>query len=139
VSGNVVGGNILTAGIMSSAGNATHGNVSAVGRVLVGNGNASTPSFGFTSDGAIDTGFYWVSDGYLGVTNNGVQTAIFQPQNVFRQIPTVTGNLPAASSAGAGSRAFVTDANSNQFANLLVGSGSYNVPVFSNGTNWYVG
>jgi filamentous hemagglutinin len=138
--GNVTGGNVLTVGIMSSAGNATHGNVSAVGRVLVGNGSPSAPSFGFTSDGAIDTGFYWVSDGNLGVTNNGVQSAQFYPTGVFGQIPTTVGNLPSATTAGL--RAFVTDSNrvaSGNFGATVATGGSNTVSVFSNGSNWLIG
>lgn len=126
-------GNVSGANIIASA------NVSVTGRVLVGNGSASVPSYAFTSDGAIDTGFYWVSDGNIGVTNNGVQTAQFLPDGVFRQIPRTVGTLPSASSVGAGARAFCTDLNSTTFGNLAVGGGGTYMPVFSNGTNWYIG
>ena len=53
--------------------------------------------------------------------------------------PGTVANLVLANVAGAGAKAFVTDATSNTFANLVVGGGIYNVPVFSNGVNWYVG
>ena len=53
--------------------------------------------------------------------------------------PGTVANLVLANVAGAGAKAFVTDATSNIFANLVVGGGIYNVPVFSNGVNWYVG
>ena len=132
--GNVTGGNLLTGGSISATANITVG-----GRVVVGNGSASVPSFSFTSDGAVDTGFYWVSDGNIGVTNNGVQTAQFLPSGVFKQIPTTVGSLPSASSVGAGARAFCTDLNSTTFGNLAVGGGGTYMPVFSNGTNWYIG
>jgi len=58
---------------------------------------------------------------------------------VIKTTPVVANSLPSAATVGNGARAFVTDANSNTFANLLVGGGIYSVPVFSNGTNWYVG
>lgn len=47
--------------------------------------------------------------------------------------------LPLASTAGAGARAFVTDATATTFNSLVAGSGSSGVPVFSDGANWRVG
>jgi hypothetical protein len=52
---------------------------------------------------------------------------------------TTVANLPTAASAGAGARAFVTDANSTSFNASLVGGGSNAVPVFSDGSAWKVG
>jgi hypothetical protein len=114
-------------------------NINLTGIIRGGNGNVSAPTYGFTADGAYDTGFYWVSDGVIGVTNQGVQSAQFQAGGVFKQTTTTVDALPSAATAGAGARAFVTDAASNQFANILANGGTYYVPVFSNGTNWYVG
>jgi hypothetical protein len=51
----------------------------------------------------------------------------------------VTGTIPAASGVGAGARAFVTDADSITFGNLYVGGAANAMPVWSNGTNWYIG
>ena len=53
--------------------------------------------------------------------------------------PVTVTNLPSASSVGAGSRAFVTDANATTFASIVAGSGSNGVPVYSDGTNWRIG
>lgn len=49
--------------------------------------------------------------------------------------------LPSASgtTAGAGARAFVTDANATTFASIVSGSGANGVPVYSDGTNWRIG
>jgi hypothetical protein len=47
--------------------------------------------------------------------------------------------LPSASTAGAGARAFVTDANSTTFLATAVGGGANAVPVVSNGTSWVIG
>ena len=47
--------------------------------------------------------------------------------------------LPSASTAGAGARAFVTDANATTFASTVAGGGSNKVPVTSDGTNWIIG
>jgi hypothetical protein len=73
--------------------------------------------------------------------NNGVLTA---PGNILANGIVKTGvfvasTIPTASSVGAGSRAFVSDADSVIFGNLYVGGAANNMPVWSNGTNWYVG
>ena len=47
--------------------------------------------------------------------------------------------LPTASDAGAGARSFITDANTATFGSQVNSGGSNAVPVWSNGTNWYVG
>ena len=47
--------------------------------------------------------------------------------------------LPSASLVGAGARAFVSDATSSTFAAAYVGGGSNNVPVYSNGSSWFIG
>lgn len=48
-------------------------------------------------------------------------------------------NLVAAGTAGAGARAFVTDATATTFASVVAGGGANNVPVYSDGTNWRIG
>jgi len=90
-------------------------------KVHVGGTLASNVVATFTNNSVTVTGNVIVSGKYIKLT----------PSNV--------ANLVSASTAGAGAKAFVTDANSNTFANLVVGGGIYNVPVFSNGTNWYIG
>jgi hypothetical protein len=52
---------------------------------------------------------------------------------------TTVSGLPTASTAGAGARAFVTDANATTFLSVVAGGGSNNVPVVSDGTNWLIG
>lgn len=49
------------------------------------------------------------------------------------------GTLPSAATAGAGARAFVTDANATTFASTVAGGGANKVPVTSDGTNWIIG
>jgi len=48
-------------------------------------------------------------------------------------------NLAAAETAGAGARAFVTDATATTFLSTVAGGGSNKVPVVSDGTNWLIG
>jgi hypothetical protein len=52
---------------------------------------------------------------------------------------TTVGSLPAAATAGAGARSFVTDATATTFLSTVVGGGTHNVPVVSDGTNWLIG
>jgi hypothetical protein len=47
--------------------------------------------------------------------------------------------LPSAATAGAGARAFVNDALAPVFGSAVASGGTVNVPVYSNGTNWFVG
>ena len=48
-------------------------------------------------------------------------------------------SLPAASSAAAGARATVSDANATTFAAIVAAGGANTVPVYSDGTNWRIG
>jgi len=62
--------------------------------------------------------------------------------NVLKTVTSTVSGLPTASSAGAGARAFVTDANlaaSGNFGAAISGSGANNVPVYSDGTSWRIG
>ena len=56
---------------------------------------------------------------------------------IVNQAYLVSG-LPAASTVTYG-RAFVTDANSTTFNDIVVGGGSNKIPVHSDGTNWRIG
>jgi hypothetical protein len=51
----------------------------------------------------------------------------------------VTGNIPAAATVGEGSRAFVSDATATTFASAYTGGGANKVPVYSDGSAWYIG
>ena len=53
--------------------------------------------------------------------------------------PVLTAALPSAVTAGAGARAFVTDASSTTFNTALTGGGANRVPVFSDGSAWRIG
>jgi hypothetical protein len=47
--------------------------------------------------------------------------------------------LPSAAAANEGYRGFITDGNNATFNQVAGGSGTFIVPVFSDGTNWRVG
>ncbi len=56
------------------------------------------------------------------------------------KVPGVTvANLPAAATAGAGARSFVTDALTPTFGSAVTGGGTVPVPVYSTGAAWNVG
>lgn len=67
-----------------------------------------------------------------------------RPRNIFAAgyvvtLSTTVASLPAAATAGAGARAFVTDANATTFLSTVAGGGANKVPVVSDGTNWLIG
>lgn len=58
----------------------------------------------------------------------------------YVQTPSMTvANLAAAATAGAGARAFVTDATATTFLSTVAGGGANKVPVVSDGANWLIG
>jgi hypothetical protein len=60
----------------------------------------------------------------------------------IKATPTTVAALPAASTAGAGARTFVTDSNnslSSHHGQTVTGGGANFTPVYSDGTNWRVG
>ena len=58
---------------------------------------------------------------------------------VVKTTTLTVATLPAAATVGAGSRSFVTDANTTTFLATVGSGGSNAVPVVSNGTFWIVG
>ena len=57
----------------------------------------------------------------------------------LRHTPRTVASLPTAAIAGAGARAFVSDASAPTFGSTVVGGGAVNAPVYSDGTNWRIG
>lgn len=68
------------------------------------------------------------------ITGGNLKTTGIVKSGVF-----TTGTIPSASSAGAGARAFVTDATLVTFGSAYVGGAGNAVPVWSNGTGWFIG
>ena len=63
-------------------------------------------------------------------------------KNVVKTTPTTYAALSAAATAGAGARAYITDANvtmASNYGSLVSGGGANNAPVVSDGTNWRIG
>jgi hypothetical protein len=67
-----------------------------------------------------------------------------RPRNLYmgswiRMATTTVASLPAAATAGAGARMFVTDASAPTFGSAVAGGGAVTVPVYSTGSAWNVG
>jgi hypothetical protein len=82
-------------------------------------------------------------DRYLNQLNNVLRLYFNQLNKIIGQLRAddnyLVANLPSAATMGAGSRLFVTDSSVSTFGSTVVGGGSTNVPVYSDGTNWKVG
>lgn len=97
--------------------------------------------FGWTSSninaaGTIDTCLYRKAAKIIEI-NNG--TAGSYNATAFSTGSQTVANLPAAATAGAGARSFVTNATATTFLSTVAGGGANKVPVVSDGTNWLIG
>jgi hypothetical protein len=87
-----------------------------------------------TAANIITTGTYGNITGANVISANSVSVTTF-----VRTAAVTFATLPDAVAAGAGARAFITDGNTATFGSQVSGGGANAVPVYSNGTNWYVG
>ena len=182
--GNITGGNLITAGVVSATGNISGGNLSGTsisgtlttaaqtnitsvgtlgslavtgnitggnanvaGRILVGSGTAAAPGITFSADVSQDTGFYWISDGNIGVSTNGTLRVTFDNAGGIVATGNISGgNLSGTSISGTlttaaqtnitsvgtlGSLAVtgnITGGNANVAGRILVGSGTAAAP-----------
>ena len=99
----------------------------------IANGTASVLAYSVGAEIAFTTGV------------GGVNSAIFSNTLYTFNRPlkftplTLVSSLGNAVTLGAGTRAFVNDANTTTFNAIVGGGGGNNIPVFSDGTNWRVG
>jgi hypothetical protein len=106
--------------------------VANVGEVMFYNTTSKEITYGNTISVAGN-----VTGNNLSVTGN-VTGGNILTGGIVVTTPTALANLTAV----AGGRAFVNDANLaavSNFGNLVGGGGSNVVPVWSDGTNWYIG
>jgi hypothetical protein len=85
------------------------------------------PNQGDSRRASITTLIEYIQVNLGAVTCSSVQTTPVR----FDQLPNAVGN--------AGARAFITNCNTATFNAAAAGGGSNQVPVFSNGTAWFVG
>ena len=76
---------------------------------------------------------------YVSGSGDALLTGNLSAGSYIKTTTSTVAGLPAASAAGAGARAFVTDANATTFASTVSGGGANSVPVYSDGTNWKIG
>ena len=138
LSGTTLAATVVTSSLTSvgTLGSLTvTGNVSA-GNVSVTQVTATTGAYSgnVTAANIITTGTYGNITGANVISANTVTVTTF-----VRTQAVAFAALPSATVAGAGARAFITDGNSATFAAAVSGSGANAVPVYSNGTNWFVG
>lgn len=85
------------------------------------------PNQGDSRRASITTFIQFIEENFDGVVCNSVQTT----PTTFGQLPNPVGN--------AGARAFITDCTVDTFGTAAAGGSNKQVPVWSNGTAWYVG
>ena len=137
IAGNLAGNiDTLEYSINSSNGEVRFGNtISVIGNatitdnLLVGDQIATT---GNITSGNLLTG--GLISATANVTGGNILTA-----GVVKTTAKTFATLPAAANIGAGARSFITDANTATFGSQVTSGGANAVPVWTNGTNWYVG
>lgn len=67
------------------------------------------------------------------------QTGFLIANQIGKSKAYTVATLPVAATVGAGSRAYVTDADTPVFGSAVVGGAAAKVPVYSDGTDWLVG
>lgn len=122
IQGNLTGANLLTPGLSSIGGNVTGGNIFTSGLISAA---------GNVRGGNINTAGLITATG--NITGGNLRTA---------GIVTITPVPFADLTAVAGGRAIINNANlvaTGNFGANVSGGGSNTVPVWSDGTNWYIG
>jgi len=116
------------------------GNANITGTANVG--SLSTSGFGGITAWSVTANTNITGNIIIGNLSNisGNVTAGNVTANVIvRTINVTFATLPTAANAGAGARAFISDANNNTFRNIVAGGGTNALPIFSDGTNWRIG
>ena len=142
---------------LNSGGDSLYATIGAVGALKISAltigfhsaGVLSWSSSGVAGQNTPDAGFSRNADGVVEFNNGTAGTyRDVKLRNLlagggngsYVQTPSMTvANLAAAATAGAGARAFVTDANATTFLSTVAAGGSNKVPVVSDGTNWLIG
>ena len=114
-------------------------------QLQIGTNTAASLVFSTASSGR----WYINSEGHFrAATHNtydiGATGGVNCPRNVYmgswiRMAVTTVASLPAAATAGAGARMFVSDALTPVFGRAVTGGGAVTVPVYSTGSAWNVG
>lgn len=126
-----LGGNL----VLATGDNATIGDIIfATGGFALANDKAR-----ITGDGKLLVGQSASTDTSIVQVNGNISANNTILTGIVKTGVFTTSTLPAAATVGAGARAFVTDANSTTFAAAYVGGAANAMPVYSDGTSWYIG
>ena len=139
---NVTVGGVSNVAVFATTGTYVTGVVSATGNItgnyFVGNGSQLTGVAGTFGNANVVANLAALGSNPVSTTGN-ITAGNMSTAGVIKTGVFVTGTIPTAAGVGAGARAFVTDATSVVFGNLYVGGAANAMPVWSNGTSWYVG
>jgi len=133
--GNITGGNVIASGLISTSGNVNGAN-------FVGSGANISLVANVYSSVFDNTGNIALANGIVSMTTASVAGNITTGNITVANIVKTTSVTYSTLTAVAGARAFISDANLvalNNFGAQVSGGGSNAVPVWSNGTNWYIG
>jgi hypothetical protein len=131
-SGNANLGNLVIANFFSGDGYLLS-NLSSGSTIVNGTSNVRVAASGNVSISSGGTSNVVV------VSTNSMTVVGNLTTATVKTVAVVFSALPSASTAGAGTRGFITDANNTTFGSQVDGGGANSIPVYSDGTNWYVG
>jgi hypothetical protein len=117
--------------ISQTVSNAAQPNITSVGTL------SSLDVSGNVNVGNLDGGNLVSANFFSG--DGGFLSNVTVSSTTVKTIPVTVSGLPDPAVSGAGTRAFVTDADENTFGSAVVGGGSNSVPVYSDGSAWYIG
>jgi hypothetical protein len=154
--GLVSGGHVETPAVYPASGTnltlETRPGTSTNSVIIASNGSTPTETMRCNSAGHVligtttDNGHLTVAGKVMPEADNtrDIGSASFRFANGYfggtvRSGSYTVGTLPSAATAGAGARAFVTDATATTFASVVAGGGANKVPVVSDGTSWIIG
>lgn len=162
----------IKAGVLGVVGDQTTTADAAVVAYLDGDGGLTTAIAAYgvsmknsTGGSGFDYGLdlQWIDLGLVGLDvpfkqadirfNNGVELVANTAGSIninanvivdtfIKSTAVIYSALPSAATAGAGSRAFITDGNltaTGNFGAAVSGGGANNIPVYSDGTDWCIG
>jgi len=114
-------------------------NKNTVSTALISSWDSGATMTNSTPGGVFKIGVPNNNSGFNFVTFTGISGVLSCPISSTTVYSSPSHPLPSASIVGKGARAFVSDATTNTFGSTYTSGGTYNVPVWTDGTTWYIG